>query len=307
MLFSVIVPFLNEEKLIRRCLDSLLEQEFEKHEVELIFVDNGSWDRSADIVRQYPVTLLHEPLKDPYLARNRGIRSARGRFIAFTDSDCIVDRRWLAELYNSFKNTEADIVLGRLRFPSPTPTSLECHEEYDHLKLTDICKRNRRKYCFGRAGNMAVRASVFSRVGLFSGMPIVGDTEVIHKLLEKVPDARIIYEPRAEVIHAEVTRLLHFLYKQFECGQYSETYRTVSAYRPLRIKDNVRLAKRCLTTYSYDTRKTLIFGSTLAASFAFYAAGRLLRHVKPAKGSPCVATEFEAITQHSKPLPKQQK
>ena len=112
MIFSVIVPFLNEEKLIERCLNSLLLQEFDKQDYELIFIDNGSSDRSADIVRRYPVTLLHEPRRDPYLARNRGIEMARGQFLAFTDSDCIIDHRWLANLYYSFKVSNADIAIG---------------------------------------------------------------------------------------------------------------------------------------------------------------------------------------------------
>ncbi len=280
MIFSVIVPFLNEEKLIDRCLNSLLQQEFEKRDYELIFIDNGSSDRSPEIVRKYPVTLLHEPRQDPYLARNRGIQMARGQFIAFTDSDCIVDRHWLTHLYQSFKTSNADIVIGRLLYPSPTPISLECHEQYYHIKIKDICENKRTQYYYGHAGNMAILTSVFKQVGLFSGMPIVGDTAIIHKLIQQQPGANIIYEQRAKAIHAEVTHFGHYLYKQFECGQYSETYRTVSTYRPLRIKDNIRLAKLCMTTYHYGLWKILIFGSTLVSAFLFYIAGRLVRRFR---------------------------
>ncbi len=280
MIFSVIVPFLNEEKLIERCLKALLQQEFDKQDYELIFIDNGSSDRSPDIVRQYPVTLLHESHRDPYFARNRGVRMARGQFIAFTDSDCIVDRHWLTNLYHSFKTLHADIVIGRLLYPSPTSIFLECHEQYYHIKIKDICENKRTQYCYGHAGNMAVRASVFKQVGLFSGMPIVGDTEIIHKRIQQQPDANIIYESRAEVIHAEVTHFGHYLYKQFEIGQYSEAYSTVSTYRPLRIQDNVRLAKLCINTYHYGFWKMLVFGNTLVAGFLFYIAGRLVRRFR---------------------------
>ncbi len=277
MIFSVIVPFLNEEKLIERCLKSLLQQEFDKQDFELIFIDNGSLDRSLEIVKHYPVSLLHEPRQDPYLARNRGIEAARGQFIAFTDADCIVDRHWLTNLYQSFKVSNADIVMGRLYYPSPTPFTLKCQEEYYHIKIKDICDCKRTQYAYGHAGNMAVRALVFKQTGVFSGMPIVGDTEIIHKLIQYKPDASILYEPRAKVIHAEVTNFGHYLYKQFECGQYSETYRTVSTYRPLQIKDNIRLSKLCITTYNYGLWKILIFGSTLLSGFLFYVTGRLVQ------------------------------
>ncbi len=205
---------------------------------------------------------------------------ARGQLLAFTDADCIVDRHWLANLYHSFKTSNADIIIGRLRYPSPTPTSLKCHEQYYHTKLRDICESKQKQYCYGHAGNMAIRASVFEQTGLFSGMPIVGDTEIIHKLIQMRPDALVMYEPRAEAIHAEVTHFGQYLFKQYECGQYSETYSRVSTYRPLRIKDNVRLAKHCLTTYDYGVRKMLIFGSTLAAGYVFYEAGRLVRRLQ---------------------------
>ncbi len=276
MIFSVIVPFLNEEKLIERCLNSLLQLDFEKQDYELIFIDNGSTDHSTEIVQQYPVTLLHEPRRDPYLARNRGIQMACGEFIAFTDSDCIVDCYWLTNLYHSFKTSNSDIVIGRLLYPSPVPISLECHEQYYHMKLNDICEHKRTQYYYGHAGNMAIRASVFKQVGLFSGMPTVGDTEIIHKLIQQQPDANIMYESRAEVVHAEVTHFGHYLYKQFEIGQYSEAYSTVSTYRPLRIQDNVRLAKLCINTYHYGFWKMLIFGNTLVAGFLFYITGRFV-------------------------------
>src|SRR5215510_7368406 len=97
MIFSVVVPFLNEENLIEKCIKSLLQQDFDQEKYELIFVDNGSIDDSTDIVRNYHnITLLYEPQQDPYLARNRGIRAAQGQFIVFTDADCVADRHWLA-------------------------------------------------------------------------------------------------------------------------------------------------------------------------------------------------------------------
>jgi len=119
MIFSVIVPFLNEELRIAQCIEALLNQAFDKESYELIFVDNGSNDRSSEIVRKFAgIQLLQETRRDPYLARNRGIQAARGQYLAFTDADCIVDRLWLATFHQGLQT--ADIVLGRLLYPSPT-------------------------------------------------------------------------------------------------------------------------------------------------------------------------------------------
>jgi glycosyltransferase involved in cell wall biosynthesis len=84
MLFSIIVPFLNEERWLPGCLDALDAQTLDRSLFELIFVDNGSTDRSVEIVTTHGgVRLLHEPQRDPYLARNRGIAAACARQIVF--------------------------------------------------------------------------------------------------------------------------------------------------------------------------------------------------------------------------------
>ena len=71
---SIIVPFLNEERYIRRCLESLLDQDFDRSRYEVIFIDNGSSDASAEIVKGFPaVQLLTEEKGQVYTARNTGI------------------------------------------------------------------------------------------------------------------------------------------------------------------------------------------------------------------------------------------
>lgn len=91
MTFSVVVPFLNEGRYIARCIESLLGQDFDKNGYELIFIDNGSVDNSRKIVERFPnVILLSEEKKNPYAARNKGLRLAKGSIIAFSDADCVV-------------------------------------------------------------------------------------------------------------------------------------------------------------------------------------------------------------------------
>lgn len=280
MFFSIIVPFLNEEKRIEKCLQALINQDFAKNDFELIFIDNGSDDRSAEIVRQYPVTLLNESRKDPYIARNRGIEAAKGEYIIFTDADCIAAPDWLSRYYENIQNTRADIVIGSLLYPSPTPLALKCHEEYYHTKMVNILESRRSEYYYGHAGNMAVHSRVFAETGLFSGMPIVGDTEIIHNLLAVRADAGIVYAPEAKVVHDEVTRFGHHLYKLYECGQYSETYKNASAYRPLQLQDNIQLALRCIRDHRFSLWKTAVFGSSLVSGYLFYMAGRITRRFR---------------------------
>ncbi len=280
MIFSVIVPFLNEELFIEHCIRSLLNQKFDKAMYELIFIDNGSIDRSAEIVRKNTtIKLLHEPRQDPYLARNRGIGIAQGQYLAFTDADCLIDDYWLAELKHGLEKLNADIVLGRLLYPSPTSIFMKSYEHYYHTKIAYLFQHKIRECYYGHAGNMAIRASVFDSVGLFSGMPIVGDTEIIHKLLQRHPKATVGYAPEAQVIHAEVRHFGQCLYKLFECGQYSQTYSKGGLYRPLQFGERFQVLKTCMADYQYTSGMSLTLAGTLLMGYLSFEAGRGVRRL----------------------------
>jgi len=86
-LFSVIIPTYNRERFIGRAIRSVLDQKCDDY--ELIVVDDGSTDRTRGIVQSFgrQVRYIRQPNRGPSEARNAGIRAAKGRFIAFLDSD----------------------------------------------------------------------------------------------------------------------------------------------------------------------------------------------------------------------------
>lgn len=73
--------------------------------LEVIVVDNNSTDRTAEIIKRYPVKYIFEDKKhSAAVARNRGLAEASGEFVAFTDGDCVVDSSWLKNLIDAFEN-----------------------------------------------------------------------------------------------------------------------------------------------------------------------------------------------------------
>jgi len=102
LLLSVIVPVYNVEKYISSCLLSILENDLDPAEYEIIVVDDGSPDKSMEIVNsltgKYSNIKIHTQKNSGISgARNSGIRLAKGKYILFVDSD-----DWLKE--NSLKN-----------------------------------------------------------------------------------------------------------------------------------------------------------------------------------------------------------
>ncbi len=116
MKVSIIVPIYKVEGFIERCVRSLMEQTL--GEVEFIFVDDASPDRSIEILRRtltdYPNRqqqvriLTHEQNKGLPAARNTGLEVATGEYIFHCDSDDFVEREMLAEMYKAAKEQDVD-------------------------------------------------------------------------------------------------------------------------------------------------------------------------------------------------------
>src|SRR5882724_8787927 len=83
---SVIVPVYNAQETIRDCIDSLLELNYPKENLELIFVNNASTDKTHEVLKQYSndIRIMYEAKRGPAAARNKGILNARGEVVAFT-------------------------------------------------------------------------------------------------------------------------------------------------------------------------------------------------------------------------------
>ncbi len=91
---SIVVCSYNGARTLRDCLGSLQNLNYPRYEV--IFIDDGSKDNTQEIMRDFPgVRNIVQSNKGLSAARNAGIALAQGEVVAFTDSDCMVDRDWL--------------------------------------------------------------------------------------------------------------------------------------------------------------------------------------------------------------------
>lgn len=113
MLFSIIIPTYNRKDKLLKCLESLYVQDFPKDKYEVIVVDDCSTDDTYRLLSKQKVTLLKlEKRMGPSVARNFGASKAKGKYLVFTDSDCLVTSDWLKKIYEGYKNYPNVIAVG---------------------------------------------------------------------------------------------------------------------------------------------------------------------------------------------------
>lgn len=120
MRLSVIIPIYNAEQYIRECLDSLLGQEVPAEYYEILCVNDGSWDGSLGILREYEarfpnVVVIDQENSGVCKARNAGLNRARGEFIWFVDGDDLVLGTSLGKLLEMAKDCDR-VVFGAYEF-----------------------------------------------------------------------------------------------------------------------------------------------------------------------------------------------
>jgi glycosyltransferase involved in cell wall biosynthesis len=139
MKFSIIIPAYNAETTIENCIQALLSQSVERNLYEIIVVDDGSKDRTAEIIHTFPVNYHFQENQGPAAARNKGAQLSKGEIILFTDSDCVPDRFWLERMAAPFsENPSISGVKGAYKSRQSSLTARFAQAEYEdrfgHLK-----------------------------------------------------------------------------------------------------------------------------------------------------------------------------
>lgn len=113
---SIIVPVYNVEKYLGQCLDSLLNQDIDKNEYEIICINDGSRDSSGAILDDYAerysnIVVVHKENAGVSAARNEALDMARGDYVHFVDSDDYFYPRVYGQLIDLLIREDADVLL----------------------------------------------------------------------------------------------------------------------------------------------------------------------------------------------------
>lgn len=142
---SVIVPVYKAEQYLDRCVKSILEQTYQNF--ELILVDDGSPDNSSSLCDEWAkndnhIYVIHKENGGASSARNAGLKIAKGRWIAFADSDDWLDRTALKTLYDLANQYNVPMAIGGMRVVQKyTDASIVMKQNAKVLSNADLMSR----------------------------------------------------------------------------------------------------------------------------------------------------------------------
>ncbi|MDA8105730.1 MAG: glycosyltransferase [Nitrospiraceae bacterium] len=239
---TVIVPVYNDAGRIWKCIEALLRQTYPPDRYEIVVVDNGSTDETCSVIGRYPVTLLVENEKQTsYAARNRGVRLAKGKVIAMTDSDCIPQSDWIEKgVARLLGEPHCGLVGGKIEIffkQRNKPNAVELYDSVTGFNQKDDIERHH----FGSTANVFTYREVFDSVGLFNdGLKSGGDNEWGRRVFSSgyglvyAEDAVVAHPARHSFgqLYRRATRLIGGCYEQY----WKNSYRSCSreAFRSLR-------------------------------------------------------------------------
>jgi GT2 family glycosyltransferase len=184
MSVSVIIPVYNAAEHLKACLTRLAQ--WPAGPLELIVVDDGSTDESADVARSFGARVLSTGgRKGPARARNLGAHAARGEILFFIDSDVCVHEDTLERVRRDFReNPDLDALIGSY---DSNPKSPDFISQYKNLMHSFVHQKGRQNACTFWSGCGAIRREVFLKHAGFDesyGRPAIEDIELGYRLRE---------------------------------------------------------------------------------------------------------------------------
>jgi glycosyltransferase involved in cell wall biosynthesis len=245
-LISVVVPVYGVQDYIAQCIDSLLSQRYTK--IEIILVNDGSVDRSADMCDSYAsldrrIRVVHKPNRGLVSARKAGVAVATGEYLGFVDGDDWVGSDFFGSLYDHAASASADLVISG-------------HIREFFGKCEEISPRNAAGF-YDRDGVLEALLPTAIYNGIFFQHGV--STYVWNKLFRREQAARFVNDIDDEIVMGEDAALtypyLASSHRVVVCGAGSYFYRQRSNSIVKSVPDIAKEYYRLSALFRYLRRK----------------------------------------------------
>ena len=222
-LVSVVIATYDRPQSLARCLSALAEQTLPREQFEVVVSDDGGPTPAAPTVAAFTdrlaVRVVRRTRSGPATARNEAARMARGRYVAFTDDDCVPSPQWLEFLLDRLQRHPGHMIGGLIvnllpGDPYASATQLIQSSVYDYYARHDVGHR------FFATANLAMPLNRFWLLDGFSErFPRAAGED--YDLCARWQEAGFhsVYAPEVEVGHAHGHTFRSFLRQHFGYGR----------------------------------------------------------------------------------------
>jgi cellulose synthase/poly-beta-1,6-N-acetylglucosamine synthase-like glycosyltransferase len=236
---SIIIPARNEEANIETCLQSILQNNYPTHLLEIIVVDDHSEDNTANIVKKIATQNIKLiSLKDfvtdtinSYKKRaiEIAIAQATGTLIITTDADCILPSTWLNTIANFYEKKKPAFIAA--------PVAIDCgwsfiqiFQSLDFMTLQGITAVvvHKKQMTMCNGANMAYERTAFYEVGGFAGIDNIAsgdDMLLMHKIYKQYPERVLFLKSQEAIVKtAPVNTVKQFFNQRIRWASKAEKY-----------------------------------------------------------------------------------
>ncbi len=211
---SIIIPARNEAHNIENCLQSILQNTYPTHLLEIIVVDDHSTDATAEMVKKYAsqnvkLISLSEHVSGKINSYKKkaieiAVAQASGTLIITTDADCIVPTKWLQTIATFYEEKNPAFIAA--------PVAIDCgwsfvqiFQSLDFMTLQGITAAvvSKKQMTMCNGANMAYERAAFNEVGGFAGIDNIAsgdDMLLMHKIYKRFPERVLFLKSREAIV-----------------------------------------------------------------------------------------------------------
>ena len=245
---SVAVITLNCISTIQQCLQSLIDLEYPKDRLEIVIVDGGSTDGTAEVLRKFPVRVVVDTRKNRGVARNTAVDNCRGQIIAFTDADCTPLKSWLNYHVSAHSDPRVLVVAGAVLQGGDfgLPATIY-HQTYFATQSPNTARRKTWEIA---SANASFKTSTFKLIGPFPELDRGEESLLSWKVLQA--GFEVVFDPSPRVVHLHMHMSYRSLFKRSRDEGYSDRYLQTAFgdASPFRLPRDFRLALVLLPSLS---------------------------------------------------------
>jgi len=272
---TVLITVRNTSHLIKKCIDSVLDLDYPKNKYKVFVVDAFSTDGTYKILKSYGKKIILKQLKgNAPKAYNYAVRMINTDLIAFTNADCVVNKKWLKEITKPFDNEKILAVAGFTSNPSKPETKLQ---EIIGIELEDRYNNFPHKILRAPDMNLCIRTKILKKIKLDESLDVAYDTDFGYKLNKIGGLGSIVYHPKAIIYHYHRATWEAYFKQQYK---YAKTVPRVyfGKHKTRIMGDNI--SKSYMPVQIALLYITVLFGLTLLATpkiiLFFYASAFVL-------------------------------